>query len=68
MYLVKCKCGCLFTLKEISGSKRKCPNCNEVFPLLSYFEIDDLQKMPSSAGFTVQLIPDSAKLSVTFEP
>lgn len=70
MMIVKCSCGCLFTLKETSiNSKRwiSCPECGNKF----YFDpercISDTISECSKNFDSVQKVPDNAKLTVTFD-
>lgn len=72
MFLLKCSCGCFFTLKPPSenrwGTTRRCPNCGKTVTWYSSLELCELDKAVADAGMTMQIIPDNAKLTVTFEP
>lgn len=70
MFLVKCQCGSIFTLPDTVSQNRSfkiaCPSCNKTGPMLSTLYLDELQKL-ELAGLTLQLIPNSAKITVTFD-
>lgn len=69
MYLVKCKCGCFFTVKEdaLLGNRNLiCQNCKAQIPLLSTSELIDKKEIEKTA-LSVSYIPDNAKITVTFE-
>lgn len=58
MFLVKCGCGCFFTLK--STYRRpivKCPNCEAAIGIETHAETSS----------SVSCIPDNAKVSVNFD-
>lgn len=69
MVLVKCTCGCFFTLKT-EGLKnhhqRKCPNCNKAITLDEYTTLNDATELLPSDNVQVKIIPDDAKISVAF--
>lgn len=58
MLLVKCDCGCFFTLKD-NGKKPlvKCPDCEAILNLES----------SAGANYEVSRVPNSAKISVKFD-
>ena len=68
MLLVKCKCGCSYTLDESKikiGQWIRCPQCEEsVHTSGNRFQ---LMENLSEKGFTIQRVPETAKFSVTFE-
>lgn len=69
MYLVKCKCGCFFTVKEdalLENRNLICQNCKAQIPLLSTSELIDKKEIEKTA-LSVSYIPDNAKITVTFE-
>ena len=68
MLLVKCKCGCKFTLSETRERKHyiHCPDCqiqlteeSECLPVI----LGELEKNADS----VSMIPDGAKFEVSFD-
>ena len=68
MLLVKCKCGCRFTLDE--HRKRNnyvhCPNCEGMFQVSEetpLYQLDELLKGVES----VSRIPENAKIEVSFD-
>lgn len=71
MLLVKCKCGCHFTLSNDWVQKiRKnptCPNCLECIPFDPHAEVCNTQTGLEQAGATVSAVPDDAKFTVTFD-
>ena len=76
MFLIKCKCGCFFTIKaeslktlERQSGEHKlcCPNCAAEIPLGAGTEIGDAKNL-AEATQSVSYIPDHAKITVTFEP
>lgn len=66
MLLVKCKCGCLFTLSDsyIDRPLVSCPSCRGpiTIDLSSDGDSDRLEKAAS-----ISRIPDNAKITVTFD-
>lgn len=69
MFLVKCKYGCVFTLKEtrVNDENRiKCPNCNKHFDLNNHRSTNGILSL-RDIGITVDRIPDSSKVNVTFD-
>lgn len=64
MYLVKCKCGCWYTLQEeclahpLRGERRNCPNCGDEHPTI--------QAMVKT-GLDITHIPDTASIEVKFD-
>lgn len=69
MYLIKCKCGCSFTVKEDALSENRnliCQNCKAQIPLLSISELMDKKEI-EKAALSVSYIPDNAKITVTFD-
>lgn len=68
MYLVKCDCGCWYTLQEnclarpLSVGKRKCPNCGCDH---KFDENQTIQGMIKD-GFDITHIPDIASIEVKF--
>ena len=70
MYLFKCKCGCVFTVKshpDKSSDYFKCQNCENGFHLTNHVEFKNLKQSLDSIGMTMQLIPDDARITVSFE-
>lgn len=69
MFLIKCKCGCVFTLKETRIDDQeavKCPDCHKSFHLNNYSSTDGILAL-QERGITVDRIPDSSKVSVKFD-
>lgn len=69
MVLIKCTCGCFFTLNKEgleNRRPRKCPNCNKPLPLDEYTTLHDATELLPSDGVQVKIIPDDAKISVAF--
>lgn len=69
MFLVKCKCGCLFTIKKeaLSRSYLTCQNCRESIRLMDFSNVVESSKILEEDGATVSYIPDNAKIEVRFE-
>ncbi len=70
MYLIKCSCDCFFTLtqKLVSLDGIRCPNCgNRVASIHENKEVCDITRSFKESGMTLQIIPDSSKISVTFD-
>ena len=68
MFLIKCKCGCIFTLKETRIDDQeavKCPDCHREFYLRNFNTTAGILAL-QERGITVNRIPDSSKVSVTF--
>lgn len=71
MLLFKCSCGSFFTLQTpsaVSSTMRKCPNCGQAISWYYTMELRDLQPELQKTGMTMQIIPDDAKITVTFDP
>lgn len=70
MLLIKCKCGCFFTMKTDSLTRGacRCQNCGADIPLLSSFTIEELEMELSKVGASVQSFPDNGKITVEFNP
>lgn len=66
MCLFKCKCGCMFTIKKLGNRHLACPDCKASVPITSYSDQGDTDAVCSETGITVQKIPDTSKISVTF--
>lgn len=70
MYLFKCECGCVFTVKSLkleSTAYFKCQNCGKDFSLSRHIECDEFKQRLKDIGMTLQIIPDDAKITVSFE-
>ena len=69
MFLVKCSCGCMYTLQDKNlnytrpGSSRHCPNCAMRHEFTTSLTV---ATMPGE-DFEVHRIPDSAKIEVKFD-
>ena len=69
MFLVKCKCGCVFTLKETRVNDKteiECPDCSKKFDLNNYCAAGGILAL-QDIGITIDRIPDSSKVNVTFD-
>ena len=69
MLLVKCKCGCFFTVKEssLSAHDLQCQNCKEKIRLWDTSNVLESSKDFAESGITVSAIPDNAKIAVSFD-
>lgn len=71
MLLIKCKCGCFFTVKDdwFEHNRRhlSCQNCDTDIPLDPYTYISDLKLALEKAGAVVSAIPENGKMSVSFD-
>jgi hypothetical protein len=73
MLLVKCKCGCFFTVKDDTSPAPQqpylyCQNCGaKVLYSQNKYTLSDLKSDFSDAGMTVQKIPDDADITITFK-
>lgn len=67
MLLVKCKCGCRFTLSENVERKHfvVCPDCEKQFPVGEGTLLENLMELSNSVE-SVNMIPDGVKLEVSF--
>ena len=71
MVLVKCKCGCFYTLNQIGLTRnvdmdRKCPNCRADHKLSSYRGLDTMEPIPDDT-IKIEVIPENAKIRVSFD-
>lgn len=69
MIMVKCSCGCFFTLKEqgLEDTRAKrCPNCGSTFELDKFTSLENISKELSLKKIEVSQIPDDAKISVSY--
>ncbi len=66
MLLVKCKCGCLFTLSDsyIDRPLVSCPSCRGPISIDLSFD-GDADRHEKAAS--ISRIPDNAKITVTFD-
>lgn len=75
MFLIKCKCGCFFTIKAERLKEARvpdqpilpCPNCGVDIPLGQHSSIEKFSKLNDGTQ-SVSYIPDNAKITVTFDP
>lgn len=70
MVLIKCKCGCFYTLKGESlerDADRKCPNCGIEHKLGSYGSIRAIEADLDPETSAIRIIPDDAKIRISFE-
>lgn len=69
MYLVKCDCGCLYTLQKdklenaLLSQNHHCPNCGSKHD----FDIDMSVQRLAGSGLEISHGPDNAKIKVTFD-
>ncbi|NBH79179.1 hypothetical protein D3Z52_13600 [Clostridiaceae bacterium] len=68
MFLVKCKCGSMFTLNSgwITNVSMHCPNCSKRITEADVINTLESQN-PSSPLACVHHIPDDAKITVAFD-
>lgn len=79
MFLVKCSCGCIYTLHEKAldpetrygkeqglepNAKRRCPECGMVHELQGR----EFYPLISDKDYTIYRVPDNAKIELTFKP
>ena len=68
MLLIRCSCGCLFTVKELSRfASLICQNCGANIPLTPQTDLKDYISLSASSGFSVSMIPDDAEIDVSFK-
>lgn len=70
MFLIRCKCGCLFTVTEksfLGNYKLVCQNCRSVVPFEKYDSLSEVEEKTSRAGFSVEVVPDNTKFTVSFD-
>lgn len=71
MLLIKCKCGCLFTIKDDSvpnpSPYLKCQGCGVRVQYTTYRELPEILKDFSDVGMTIQKFPDDADITITFK-
>ena len=67
--MLKCKCGCFFTLKDdaLTRARIRCPNCDERADTSFHWDLSEFSRELDRSGFTIRSIPDDAKITVTFE-
>ena len=68
MFLIKCKCGCVFTITAdaLDGSRLSCQNCKRKIDSDAFMSPEkrpDLLKQFDSVSY----IPENAKITVTFD-
>lgn len=68
MFLIKCKCGCFFTLKKESLTLDfyQCLNCKNNIPVSAY-TLDMNNPDLASKTQSISYIPDNAKITVAFD-
>lgn len=68
MFLVKCKCGCFFTLEEsgmtVKSNERVCPNCGTCQDIST----DSSIRTMNLNGTEIYRIPDDTKIRFEFNP
>lgn len=69
MLLLKCKCGSFFTIKDttVMQSRIRCPNYSESSDLSFNWELSEFTRELTKSGFSIRVIPDNAKITVTFD-
>ena len=65
--LFKCSCSCFFSIKEIRSDAPCCPNCGEYARMTDYTRFSTLKDGMTESGMTVQMIPDNARVQVSFD-
>lgn len=71
MLLIKCKCGCCFTLKEESLEEQKrdsltCQNCRKKVKILYECDLEDIYSFKNS-DFELYRIPNNFTVNAQFE-
>lgn len=72
MILIKCKCGCFFTLKDNtpfedrSSHTFKCANCNESIYLSVNEDLQYIRQKSQENGMKVYFIPDDTEIKFNF--
>ena len=69
MFLIKCDCGCIFTVKKeaLSQYKLRCQNCKKEIRFYDISNVLESSKELFDDGLTISAIPDDAKITVTFD-
>lgn len=69
MFMVKCKCGCFFTVTKqaVSRNPFRCQNCKEDIFFTDVSNILESSPQFDEAGIAIRSIPDTAKITVTFD-
>lgn len=44
-----------------------CPDCRETYPITSYSDQSEIESERTKSGLDVRIIPDDAKITVTFD-
>ena len=71
MVLIKCKCGCFYTLNRIvlnrtTNLDRRCPNCGEEHTLSNYTSIRSIDEVLEGDLIEIRCIPDDSVVEVNF--
>ena len=70
MLLVKCSCGCMFTVKYPREDRKdillRCSNCDKSCEIGRWTELSQIPDRLAKSEMCVQVIPDDAKINVTF--
>ena len=71
MVLIKCKCGCFYTLNQIGldphkDLDRQCPNCGTSHQLSGYKSLDTMLPRAGDA-IEIEVIPDNVKIHIGFD-
>lgn len=69
MYLIKCGCGCLFTISDEIFKKHHCFTCNNCSLEIERFSgnIKYSYNSENQVPPTFSIIPDNAKITVKFD-
>lgn len=67
MYLFKCSCGCFFSMDQDTKRSPICPNCDNSAAVTRYTDIGHAKTLLHDAGMTMQVIPDNAKINISFD-
>ncbi len=70
MYLIKCKCGSIFTIKKMAPIHQdyiSCPNCDTAVCVRGMDRLEIIKDQLNQAQMEVRIIPDDAKITVSFD-
>ena len=66
MYLIKCGCGCFFTVKDLSHQDLTCQNCWKNIHLRRYTNFGESERIEYDSSVLFRVSPDDAEISITF--
>lgn len=70
MFLIKCSCGCVATVKNVSDRSNyhiTCQSCGKSVSFYNNIEICELSQSIKESGIEIRVIPDDAKITVSFD-